>query len=156
MAEKQHRTIRLMLSNIQFLPAKKIPKGARCVLDLQRRYGLNRIFAKLNKYYERYWIRNVKPEGFTMYKVDHRTDNINEATHSKMGRSLCRHPTYYNFLGFMKKMMITENQKIVTNREYTQNSRMTANLQEAWAALDNRVISVGEFLRKNFNESRNN
>lgn len=153
---RHHKIIKRMIQNIQFLPANMVVAGARVVRDAELNYGVLRNFRSFNKYFARYWLRTVKPEGFSMYRVDHRTDNINESMNAKMSRGMSRHPSYYRFLNFMNTVMITENQKIIANEVYKQASRMTANLMEAWDDLDRGRLGTEAFLRKDFNRRRRN
>lgn len=146
----QHFKIKLMFYNLQFLPSGKIMRGCRRILAKQREYNLDREFLEMNEYFERFWLNRVTPERFSMYRVTHRTDNFNESMNAKMGRYLYKHPTYSIFFNFMKTAMTFENQKILTRQPYVQQSKMTDNLNDAWTSLENKTISIRDFLQKDY------
>lgn len=145
-----HKTILLMFYNMQFLPPAKVWQGALNIRRFQRQNGVQAIFEEFNKYYVRYWLRQVTPESFSMYRRHHRTNNICESFNSKLSKTLPKHPRIYSFLKKMIFLTIEENHKRGLDN-YETKSRMTDNLELAWDSLDQGLLTVCYFLKTDFN-----
>lgn len=59
---------------------------------------LKRRFAGFFTYYERYWIRTVTPDGFSVFGLSRRTNNVLESYNFKLGYQLQARPSPWNFI----------------------------------------------------------
>ena len=53
----------------------------------------------LFNYFERYWMRVIGPEGFSVYGINHRTNNFVESFHASLLGYLGVHPSLWTFYG---------------------------------------------------------
>lgn len=150
--KKIHFIIKLMIYNLQMLPSHMILEGMIAIQSLQRRKGVLRAFASMNNYILTFWLGKVSPENFSMYRILHRTNNFNESLNSRMNTGMCKHPNCYQFLDFMRKVMINENHRIQTKEIYSQQSNMSEPLTRAWGELDRGEKSIKQFLLTKFSK----
>lgn len=143
-----HAVIRRMVMNMQFLPAHLIIPAARFVVQYQTQHGVLIAFDGFNNYYFRYWLRTITPENFTMYRREHRTNNICESFNSRLNQNAGKAPSIYKLLLCMTLMTIESNQK--RDDDYKVCSAMSRNLELAWDALDQGRLTVENFIRLNF------
>lgn len=144
-----HSTVLLMVYNLQFLPADKILIGAFYIRQFQERHRLSRKFAAFNNYFARQWLVKVGADNFSMFKKEHRTNNMCEGFNSKLSRLLPKHPNIYAFLNTMVNCTKEENQKRPL-QPHEINSRLSVKLTAAWTDLEARFITVRQFLSMNF------
>lgn len=144
------RVIGRMMYNLQMLPPDKIPNGFLIIQLQQQAYDLDDAYDEMNEYMQSFWINQIKPNYFSMYKVKHRTNNFIESFNAGIGREMCKHPNIYVFLDFMKKAMVQENHKMARKQQYKTSSKMEKKLRHAWNDLDSGTISIEQFLKINF------
>lgn len=150
LSKRKHFLIRLMIYNLQMLPPHMMFDGMDAIRSVQRRKGMLGAFRVMNDYMLNFWLSKVLPENFSMYRIEHRTNNFNESLNSRMNKGMCKHPNCYEFLVFMRKVMINENHRINRQETYRQQSKMEEGLAKAWKDLDTGVKSIEQFLKTKF------
>ncbi|XP_060878644.1 uncharacterized protein LOC132951000 [Metopolophium dirhodum] len=71
----------------------------------------------LNNYIRGFWIEQIGPEKFSVFREDHRTNNYLESFHSTLLKQMGAHPNIWDFL---QRLVIIENQFFV---EFGQHQR---------------------------------
>ena len=82
---------------LAFLPADKILEE----YQRQKRELSNEYARKLKNflaYFERYWLKQVKPEGFSVYRLSKRSNNCIEGFHATLKHGLGISPVPCDFL----------------------------------------------------------
>lgn len=151
--ERRLAILQRMIYNLQMLPSGLIRQGASEVYAQIRRYGLQNLLYAMIRYVRDFWLNKTLPENFSMYGVEHRTNNFNESLNSRMNKGMSKHPSIYEFLSFTREIMINENQRIIKKESYQQKSSMTAELEKGWERLEQGQINIRTFLRTNFSQT---
>lgn len=81
-----------------FLPAEEIPGAVREAIQ-QCLPATKRKLKSFFKYYNRQWMKIVKPEGFSIYGLEHRTTNMIESLNATLKRIIKAKPSAYTFVG---------------------------------------------------------
>jgi len=66
--------------------------GFLAITNLARRMDILDLVAEFLNYVRNYWINIIRPEGFTVYGLNIRTNNYVESFHSMLGSTIGRHP----------------------------------------------------------------
>ena len=146
----RHKFILRMLMNLPFLPSSLIDEGFFTILEAQKARRLLTWFNPINKYFYDLWIKRVGAENFSMHRRDHRTNNFNESFNARMNKLLPMHPNIYSFLECMRNTMLMLNHNLDNKKVYKDKSKMTKNLLKAWSLLDERKLSLNDFLISKF------
>ena len=89
--------IRRLLA-IAFLPADMIEaEYRRQKLEMEPAFRIK--LASFCKYFEKYWLKTVKPQGFSIYGLARRTNNCVESFHAHLQHGLEISPQPCEFLG---------------------------------------------------------
>ena len=80
-----------------FLPAEKIPEEYERQKKELSQAHTNKLKNFL-AYFERYWMKIVKPEGFSIYRLSRRSNNCIEGFHSTLKNALGLSPMPCDFL----------------------------------------------------------
>lgn len=144
-----HSITKRMVYNLQFLPKDQMEQGWTLVKAYQTNSGVQQHFLDFNDYFETYWLRQVKPENFSMFLRYHRTNNICEAFNAQLKKLLFKGPNVYTFMQRLVNITKEENEKRQKD-QYKASSKMTRNLEAGWNALRQREVDVEEFLKLNF------
>ena len=126
----RHNLVKRIFYNLQFLPHDSINRALLEIFQFQKEKNLFTTFFAFNKYFVQYWMAKVQAKNFSMYRIEHRTDNINETFHSRMSRCLSRHPNIYNLLKIMRTLIKHENHK--DHKKYKQRSKITEKLEASF------------------------
>ncbi|XP_043286702.1 uncharacterized protein [Venturia canescens] len=113
-------------------------------------------FRTFCNYYDRYWIRTVRPEGFSVYGLSRRTNNIIESYHSRLQHHLGRRPGPWDFLCKILKLQSkiqTDIARLKNNVNIGRHARYSTvfkqnKLTKAWRQLHMLEITVEEFMDK--------
>lgn len=62
-------------------------------------YNIVNELALLMKYFERFWMDTVTPQKFTVYQLEHRTNNLIETYHASILRLMGQHQRLDIFYG---------------------------------------------------------
>ncbi|XP_066596840.1 uncharacterized protein [Prorops nasuta] len=62
-------------------------------------------FGKYFKYYEKFWINEIKPENFSVFKRNNRTNNFSESYNSKLNSYLGKKPHINLLISYMKMLL---------------------------------------------------
>lgn len=81
---------------LPFLPAEDIEQVFNELRDGLSPYVRQRMNS-YNTYYSRYWINIIKPEGFSVFGLTARTNNVIESFHATLLRKLSVHPVAWDF-----------------------------------------------------------
>lgn len=74
---------------------------------LVRDYNLEDELRDLMRYYQSYWMDTVSPQQFTVYRLQHRTNNFIESYHASLLRLMGQHPPLYQFYGMILIQQLT-------------------------------------------------
>lgn len=82
---------------LAYLPSRLITEQFQKLVD-DLTPAITARFADFLAYYARYWLRTVRPEGFSVYGLGRRTNNIIESYHSRLGHRMEARPTPWDFI----------------------------------------------------------
>ena len=83
---------------LALLPANDIILAFNWILT-NAALDIRRDFAGLFRYYERYWIQSVTPQGFSVFGIVCKTNNAIEAYHRVLQIRMGLHPLVWQFTG---------------------------------------------------------
>lgn len=141
--KRRCRKIKQMAFNWQMLPARKMKKGMKRIMQEITRMRLEPWLTDFYEYFKK-WLRLKRH--LSMYLIVHRTNNCNEALNSRMSRIMCSHPNVFEFLQQMKKIIKKRNHDKQKGYRPAQQSYMTAGLQRGWLKLQTRQWTTLQFL----------
>lgn len=93
---------------LPLLPHDKIALQFRVLKGELSEYLKDR-FKRFTTYFERYWLKIIKPKNFSVFGLQHRTNNAIEAYHASLLRKLEIHPTAWAF--FCKQVVYKQIKK---------------------------------------------
>lgn len=93
------RRAQLMFYRLCLLPPDKIFEGGIAIHEFLVEKNMINDFKGFNRYFVDYWIKSVKPEGFSVFDRRHRTNNILESFNAKLKRFIKVKPRFFQFLG---------------------------------------------------------
>ncbi|KAL5244004.1 hypothetical protein ACI65C_011414 [Semiaphis heraclei] len=126
-------TIVRMIIALPHLPAQQVPEfpeefhilgGFFVITNLATRMGILDLVAEFLNYVRNYWINIIRPEGFTVYGLNIRTNNYVESFHSMLGSTIGRHPPVWTFYDRLRSVEARVRRSIVTSRDV--NNRILA------------------------------
>lgn len=91
------------------LPAENIQEewNRHCLLLVQFSGETKKNLLKFRKYIDSYWIAKVGPETFSVFGLDHKTNNNAEQLHSRLKKNFkSAHPGFWKFLSLFQKHVI--------------------------------------------------
>lgn len=92
-----------MVINLALLPHTKIEEGLgyieKLAFELGEKMGSTNKWKKLFSYFRRYWMKNVKPQNFSVFDAEDRTNNCLERYHRDLNAMLGYHPPVKDFIG---------------------------------------------------------
>ncbi|XP_043276879.1 uncharacterized protein [Venturia canescens] len=140
---------------LAYLPAHLIGTKFR---DLKNRLSdaVKRRLRSFNDYYARYWLGIVKPEGFSVYALACRTNNIVESYHSRLQHRMESRPGAWDFVCKLLKLQAdvrTDVERLKNNVQIGRHARYSSvfkqrQLIRAWHELRMQQITDDEFLKK--------
>ncbi|XP_074107191.1 uncharacterized protein LOC141532637 [Cotesia typhae] len=107
------------------------------------------IFKTFITYFEDYWLNNIKPAGFSVYKLKNRTNNYTEAYHRRLKRFFGEHSSIClrDFHGITKIEIQSLLLSLPTRRaSRTKNTVRAEALDRAWEWYDANVLDIPRFL----------
>ncbi|XP_066585545.1 uncharacterized protein [Prorops nasuta] len=66
-------------------------------------------FENYFSYYEKFWIKEIKPANFSVYKLENRTNNFSESYNSRLNKHLGKRPDINSFISYL--VMILQEKK---------------------------------------------
>lgn len=82
---------------LAFLPAEDIPKEhAQLLINLSPQVKSR--LRPFTRYFLNFWMRVVRPEGFSVFGLLIRTNNVQEAYHARLVEKFGVHPSAWDFL----------------------------------------------------------
>lgn len=88
------------LMNLAFLPANNIEEAFSSLLSrLKQNPELDSIMRPLFDYYKKFWLRQVTPEVFSVFRQKHRTNNVIERYHRTLKKEMASRPNIVKFFG---------------------------------------------------------
>lgn len=81
---------------LPFLPQEKIANHFESMYRALTPYLQNRFLA-FRRYYQNQWLTRIGPRGFSVFGLQHRTNNVIESWHSLLKRKLDIHPYAWDF-----------------------------------------------------------
>lgn len=87
-----------MFIRLALLQPNEAAEGLKVILQYQSDLKLRGIFAGFNQYFNKYWMNSIKPVGFCVGHLTHRTNNYVESFNAKMKRKIHVNPSAFSFL----------------------------------------------------------
>ncbi|XP_050053723.1 uncharacterized protein LOC126549205 isoform X2 [Aphis gossypii] len=158
------RRILRMLMSLAHLPADEIryhgvafsiQLGFHVIQDTVTEYHLDVELHELMQYFQRYWMDTVTPQRFSVYGLQHRTNNYIESYHSSLLRLMGQHPSLYQFYDHLRTieersrndLRRAVNGQQVRQLSYSVNNRSTTTIRNAWRSVENGNYDLRAFLR---------
>ena len=93
---------------MRLLPSSLVQEEVDKLKQEAWRHSDPQIREKMKKfvlYYDRFWMEQKFPELFvpSVHGLRHRTNNVSEALHSKISKSMITHPGFWRFLGKLQR-----------------------------------------------------
>lgn len=76
-----------------------ITDGYRAIIELARNLQLDETFKSLFVYFQRFWMNNFQPNGFSVYGFSIKTNNFIESFHSTLRTIIGHHLQVWTFYG---------------------------------------------------------
>ncbi|CAI6377646.1 unnamed protein product [Macrosiphum euphorbiae] len=162
--ENARRILRMLMS-LAHLPAEEIlhhgvafsiQLGFRVVQDMVTEYHLEVELHAIMQYFQRYWIDTVTSRRFSVFGLQHRTNNYIESYRSSLLRLMGQHPSLYQFYDHLRTieersrndLRRAVNGQQVRQATYSANStRCSTTIKNAWRLVELGNYDVREFLR---------
>ena len=94
--KEENRRLLNKLIVLAYLPSNII--SATYLLIKSESKLLDRVnVGKFLAYYERYWLLNITPEHFSVYRLPRRTNNVQESNNARLVQKLGIRPDAWNF-----------------------------------------------------------
>ncbi|XP_051167015.1 uncharacterized protein LOC127285188 [Leptopilina boulardi] len=94
-SEEGKHTLKQLMA-LAFLPPEKIRQTYTEIKRIKSE-ECQRILADLFKYYENQWLERVKPEGFSVFGLNRRTNNVLESYHKRLSTKIGKKPSTWQF-----------------------------------------------------------
>ncbi|XP_015125904.1 uncharacterized protein LOC107047625 [Diachasma alloeum] len=141
------------LSALALLPAEHIIDGFRWLVT-NTAPDIRAFFAFLIEYYEEWWIRQVTPAKFSVYRQKYRTNNNVEAYHRCLERRIKSHPGIWKFTAELRDIQMNSmrevnslNMGIPVRRTIEQSrTRHETLLNYVWDLYDGNSLDIPRFL----------
>lgn len=92
-----------MLINLALLPHHLIEEGLQYIENLAyklaKEMSTTKKWEKFFSYFRRFWMNKIKPENFSVFDAEDRTNNCLERYHRDLNALLGYHPTVKKFIG---------------------------------------------------------
>ncbi|KAF0721924.1 RING-type domain-containing protein, partial [Aphis craccivora] len=161
--ENARRILRMLMA-LPHLPGNEImfhenvysiQLGFRFIQDLVADYNLEMDLAILMTYFERFWMDQVTPLRFTVYRLQHRTNNFIESYHSSLLRLMGQRPPLYRFYDNLRTIELRArndftralNGQRVRQSDYRIYPQNNTTINNAWFNVENGRYSLEDFLR---------
>ncbi|XP_030745753.1 uncharacterized protein LOC115874674 [Sitophilus oryzae] len=116
---------------------------------------LDNIFREFHNYVRRQWIQRDTPGHFSVFRQQHRTNNVMESYHRRLNSRLVRHPGIWDLMENLieiQNIAILELEQLERQgrvfRVATRNIVFNTRLNEAWDKLEDGRFTIGDFLRQ--------
>lgn len=86
---------------LAYLPPDRIVDEFERQVEAVQDIGDDQIVRKFHdffRYFRRYWLNIVKPEGFSVFGLSSRTNNCSESTNAELARGLGNRPVMCDFI----------------------------------------------------------
>ncbi|XP_050059118.1 uncharacterized protein LOC126550830 [Aphis gossypii] len=118
-------------------------------------YNLEMDLATLMTYFERFWMDQVTPLRFTVYRLQHRTNNFIESYHSSLLRLMGQRPQLYRFYDNLRTIELRArndftralNGQRVRQSDYRIYPQNNTTINNAWFNVENGRYTLEDFLR---------
>ncbi|CAH1720270.1 unnamed protein product [Aphis gossypii] len=158
--ENARRILRMLMA-LPHLPGNEImfhenvysiQLGFRFIQDLVADYNLEMDLATLMTYFERFWMDQVTPLRFTVYRLQHRTNNFIESYHSSLLRLMGQRPQLYRFYDNLRAIELRARNdftRALNGQRVRQSDYRTNNttINNAWFNVENGRYTLEDFLR---------
>lgn len=88
-----------MYAKLPLLPLDKFADGLAAIDATEQRCGHRATFSSFRNYFDRFWVRKVRPENFVISSETHRTNNYLESFNARLSRQIRSQPNIYLWIG---------------------------------------------------------